>query len=344
MAHTIWEKDDEYKPKPVSDEMVQMAEAKLQVTLPPSYLELLKQQNGGWFIHNAYPAPQHEDFDEPFIEVEYIAGIDQNDGILESEELIEEWEMPKGLVLFNGDGHTWLAFDYRETSANPPIVYVDNYDEVPQVIKIADTFDEFLENLYTVEIEPDEDIEGYSPVTYSKEEFENMIEQDDVENLYDILNNDDYHIDAEEDWYIGKLLQLSTHHDDKIRTSVAYNIWNWYTSELDNDRLNQFIDIFKADTDPDIRDYAEMIVEKINYSLEDLKREMNDQHSDYGHDVISRITHKGNSHFVIQRDGIWILESHDGTKQHFDSIEEFFKGATLGGIPLAEAWGDVKKL
>ena len=345
MANNIWEKDDEYKPKPVSDELVHTAEAKLQVTLPPSYKELLKQQNGGRFIHNAHPAPQHEDFDEPFIEVEYIEGIGKNDGILESEELIEEWELPKGLVLFSGDGHTWLAFDYRETTANPPIVYVDNYDEFPQVIKIADNFDEFLENLYTVEIELlDEDDGDYSPVTYSKEEFENIIKQDDVDSLYDFLNNDDYDVDADEDWYIGKLLQLSTHHDDDIRTAVAENIWNGYTSELDSERLNQFIDIFKADADPDIRNYGEMIVEKINYSLEDLKREMRDQHSDYGHDVISRITHKGNSHFVIQRDGIWILESHDGTKQHFDAIEDFFKGATLGGIPLAEAWGDVRKL
>ena len=171
-----------------------------------------------------------------------------------------------------------------------------------------------------------------------------MIEENDIDSIYNILNNDNYDVDADEDWYIGKLLHLSTHHDDEIRTSVAYNIWNWYTSELDNERLKQFIDIFKADTDPDIRDYAEMIVEKINYSLEDLKREMSAQHSDYGHDVISRIKHKRNSHFVIQRDGVWILESHDGTKQHFDTIEAFFKGATLGGIPLADAWGDVRKL
>ncbi|PQD94315.1 SMI1/KNR4 family protein [Pradoshia eiseniae] len=345
MAHNIWEKDDEYKPKPVSDELVHTAEAKLQVTLPPSYKELLKQQNGGRFIHNAHPAPQHEDFDEPFIEVEYIEGIGKNDGILESEELIEEWELPKGLVLFSGDGHTWLAFDYRETNANPPIVYVDNYDEFPQVIKIADNFDEFLENLYTAEIELlDEDDEEYSPVTYSKEEFENMMKQDDVDSLYNILEYDNYEVDADEDWYIGKLLQLSTHHDDDIRTSVAYNIWNWYTSELDSERLNQFINIFQADTDSDIRSYAEMILEKISYSLEDLKREMYDQNSDYGYDVISRIRYKGNSHFIIQREGKWILESRGEEDQHFNSIEEFFEKATLGGIPLAEAWGDVRKL
>ena len=75
----------------------------------------------------------------------------------------------------------------------------------------------------------------------------------------------------------------------------------------------------------------------MHYSLDDLKREMHNQHLDYGYDVISRIRYKGNSHFVIQRDGIWVLENHDGMKQHFDSIEEFFKGATIGGIPLADA-------
>ena len=38
-----------------------------------------------------------------------------------------------------------------------------------------------------------------------------------------------------------------------------------------------------------------------------------------------------------------VLVSEDGTKQQFNSIEEFFKEAKLDGIPLTEAWDDVKK-
>lgn len=340
MGTNIWEQDDLYKPQPVSDAVIQMAEAKLKVTLPASYIELLKQQNGGRFIHNAYPAPQHEKFDEPFIEVEYIDGIDEDSSILESEELCEEWEMPKGLVLFHGDGHTWLAFDYRHTSANPPIVYVDNHEETSQVFEIAKSFDEFLENLYTVEIELDD--EESSPVTYSKEEFEALIEEDDVDSLYDILMNDHVDVEADDDWYIEKLLHLSTHPDEYIRTGVANCILNRYTSVLDDERLNQFISIFKADKKSDVRDYADWIVGKMNFSLEYLKSEMDMYDNDYGYEVISRFTHKGNNHH-IQIESKLVLVSEDGTKQQFNSIEEFFKEAKLDGIPLAEAWDDVKK-
>ncbi len=341
MGTNIWEKDDLYKPQPVSDAVIQMAQAKLKVTLPASYIELLKQQNGGRFIHNAYPAPQHEQFDEPFIEVEYIDGIDEDSSILESEELCEEWEMPKGLVLFHGDGHTWLAFDYRHTSANPPIVYVDNHEETSQVFEIAKSFDEFLENLYTVEIELDD--EEYSPVTYSKEEFEALIEEDDVDSLYDILTVHEYEVKAEDDWYVEKLLHLSKHPNEDIRKAIADLILYWYTLILDDTRLDKFINLFKADKNSDVRDYADWIVETMNSSLEDLKNMMHKYESDYGHNVIFKFTYKGNSRLVIQIEGKWVLESEDGTKQQFNSIEEFFKEAKLDGIPLTEAWDDVKK-
>ncbi len=148
LKSSIWDKDVGYKPLPVTDSIIEMAEKKLGVKLPESYIKLLKDQNGGSIIYNAHPAPKHEVFDDLFIEVEYLDGIGKNGGILDSEELIEEWKMPKGLVLFNGDGHYWLAFDYRHTSSNPPIVYVDNNDEISQVITLARNFDDFLENLY----------------------------------------------------------------------------------------------------------------------------------------------------------------------------------------------------
>ncbi|MDQ7860318.1 SMI1/KNR4 family protein [Peribacillus frigoritolerans] len=59
-------------------------------------------------------------------------------GILENDYYIKEWELPEGLILFNGDGHTWLAFDYRN-----PIVYVDV--DLEQTIHIADSFEDDVE-------------------------------------------------------------------------------------------------------------------------------------------------------------------------------------------------------
>ena len=55
-----------------------------------------------------------------------------------------------------------------------------------------------------------------SPVSHSKEEFENMIEQDDVDSLYNILEYHNYEVDADEERYMGKLLEFSTQHNVDI--------------------------------------------------------------------------------------------------------------------------------
>ncbi|MGY3215794.1 hypothetical protein ACVWWV_000296 [Bacillus sp. TE9122W] len=42
---------------------------------------------------------------------------------MDSAYLIKEWELPEGLVLISGDGHTWVAMDYRKMKKNPAIHY-----------------------------------------------------------------------------------------------------------------------------------------------------------------------------------------------------------------------------
>ena len=342
MEHSIWLQEDFNKRQPASDELIKLAEEQLGITLPKTYIRLLKEQNGGSIIFNAYPAPEHEIFGNDSIEVDFIEGIGKDDGILKSEEMIEEWEMPKGLVLFNGDGHFWLAFDYRHTLSNPPIVYVDNTDEVSQVIKIAENFDEFLDRLYVVEIELLDDDEEYYFVSYSKQDFELLINQNDVEKLSEIIWADNFEVDADLDWYVEKLLELSKHPDDDLRITIANKVWNNYTTELSNDLLEKFIELFKNDSDPDVRSYADMILTKINYSLEDLRKDMIEEDTGYGYEVVCSFRFRENSYFVIKNENNWVLESHDNSDQLFDSIDHFFKEATLEGIPLINAWDEVR--
>lgn len=64
-------------------------------------------------------------------------------------------EPPEGLVLIFGDGHTWVTMDYRKTKENPAIHYYDV--EMEEDFKLADSFDEFIEGLYTVEYSVDEE-------------------------------------------------------------------------------------------------------------------------------------------------------------------------------------------
>lgn len=61
--------------------------------------------------------------------------------------LIQEWGLPDGLVLLSGDGHSWIALDYREAAAEdrPPVIYVDAQSR--QVVRLAVSFRHFVEGL-----------------------------------------------------------------------------------------------------------------------------------------------------------------------------------------------------
>ena len=70
-------------------------------------------------------------------------GIGENDeGILQNAYL-REWQMPDGLVLLSGDGHWWIALDYRRSGpAGPPSVgWYDN--EAGEDVELADDFETF---------------------------------------------------------------------------------------------------------------------------------------------------------------------------------------------------------
>ena len=55
--------------------------------------------------------------------------------------------MPKGIVLLCGDGHTWVALDYRACgpTGEPPVTWFDN--EMEEEILLAPNFQTFLDGL-----------------------------------------------------------------------------------------------------------------------------------------------------------------------------------------------------
>ncbi|AMM89682.1 SMI1 / KNR4 family protein [Bacillus pumilus] len=189
---SFWEIDDEgyYTLKKISEAVISKAEKTLGVTLPDTYKKLILEQNGGYTVHNAFPTTHSNSWAEDHIQFNHLLGIAEDEGIMDSAYLIKEWELPEGLVLINGDGHTWVAMDYRKTKENPAIHYFDV--EMEEDFKLADSFDEFIEGLYTAEYTIDEEVaEGeyeLSEVHLSKEELEAIFELDvlDEENLYKI--------------------------------------------------------------------------------------------------------------------------------------------------------------
>ncbi|OZS77799.1 hypothetical protein CF394_08575 [Tetzosporium hominis] len=151
----IWREDtEEYQLAPLTNKMVKEAEENLKVKLPKSYINLLKTQNGGYINYDSFPTKVPTSWAEDHIHVDYLFGIAENKGILQSAYLIQEWDLPKDIVLISGDGHSWVALDYRKTNEEPPILYIDA--ESNQVIEIARSFKPFIKGLYLEEREFEE--------------------------------------------------------------------------------------------------------------------------------------------------------------------------------------------
>ncbi|WP_068672131.1 SMI1/KNR4 family protein [Oceanobacillus sp. Castelsardo] len=149
MKKSFWQEDDEYKVEPITNEIVAEAEKELSVKLPESYISLLKEQNGGYISYDSYPTNFPTSWADDHINVDYIRGIGGEESILESEYLIKEWGLPKKVVLISGDGHTWIAFDYRNTDENPPIILIDHDGE--EITELAPDFESFLNGLTKLE-------------------------------------------------------------------------------------------------------------------------------------------------------------------------------------------------
>src|SRR5690606_37330797 len=65
-------------------------------------------------------------FGEGFYEIERIAGLDPDTylSVFDSSRLTVEWGLPKELVLLEGDGHTWIALDYRKSTEGPTVIAI----------------------------------------------------------------------------------------------------------------------------------------------------------------------------------------------------------------------------
>ena len=218
----MYEDEDPYTLKKVTEKDILKAEKKLGVKLTKEYKELILQQNGGYINYNAFPTDRPTSWAKDHIEFDYLLGLGKKEGILESQYLIKEWGLPDNLILIHGDGHTWVALDYRDTNENPPVHYFDS--ELQENFRLADSFGEFLSKLYTddsVDIDDIENLQGVNPEDYklsyittdhpdaiSKEEAENILNKNiDIElhriTLYPIQSFEDLK------WLLTKIKESS---------------------------------------------------------------------------------------------------------------------------------------
>jgi hypothetical protein len=119
---------EDMRHEPLTDEVVVEAERVLGLTLPTDLLKLLRIRNGG-AVADAYRAcPLGTDKYVLFSSMVGI-GLDPDvPSMLNTPYLIKEWKLPSSIVLIEGDGHYWVALDYRECgpSGEPAVVRLQN--------------------------------------------------------------------------------------------------------------------------------------------------------------------------------------------------------------------------
>ncbi|MEB7771068.1 SMI1/KNR4 family protein [Kurthia gibsonii] len=174
----------------------------LGVKLPESYINLMKIHNGGTLAYSILRSGRVPDGE---VEITDLRGIDLEEGIGETNYLVEEWGMEKGLVIISGDGNYWLALDYRKHTGNePPVVYIEeDTDEKPK--QVAKTFELFLKKLEKPE-EDDFDIEyeddDEDDIIYTKEEFEHFVKEGEsyveIANCFEQFSQ----TDKDFDWFV----------------------------------------------------------------------------------------------------------------------------------------------
>jgi hypothetical protein len=138
----------------VTDEMIAVAESRLGVRLPRSYVSFLRVRNGGETVRHCYPVGFPVSWAEDQIDVGSILGVGGTRGIdadlyglPSSMHLIKEWGYPPiGVVICAtpSGGHDTVMLDYSGEAEEPSVAYVDE-DRIPRLI--AASFEEFLAGL-----------------------------------------------------------------------------------------------------------------------------------------------------------------------------------------------------
>ncbi|MGW1819342.1 SMI1/KNR4 family protein [Streptomyces sp. NPDC002125] len=137
---------------PLTDAAVEDAERLLGVRLPVALLEVLRVRNGGVVADawNAFPTEGPTSWSEDHVPFDEMMGIGREDGmvsLLDSAYLVEEWGLPSPLVLLSGDGHCWVALDYRACGkqGEPCVTWFDVEDGTE--LSLAADFRTFAERL-----------------------------------------------------------------------------------------------------------------------------------------------------------------------------------------------------
>ncbi|NNG41644.1 SMI1/KNR4 family protein [Pseudoalteromonas sp. NEC-BIFX-2020_002] len=158
--NSFWEEceyaEKEYVCEPLTDQLVEEIEIELGYKLPPSYIELMKTQNGGSPNNTAVPCNEPTSWSDDHVAITSIYGISKNKswslcGELGNQFMIDEWEYPEiGVYICNcpSAGHDMVALDYRKCGNNgePEVVHVDQESDY-KITFLASNLESFIKSL-----------------------------------------------------------------------------------------------------------------------------------------------------------------------------------------------------
>jgi hypothetical protein len=134
--------------EPVSEDAIKKAEQELSVTLPKSYLDLLREHNGGDLEYPYFFIGDEKKRNAMY----HMDGIDpEGFSILSSPSVIDKLGLPYKLILLEGDYHSWIALDYRDKDIPSVTYFYEDFSEEERKwgsIEIASSFDSFLTKLF----------------------------------------------------------------------------------------------------------------------------------------------------------------------------------------------------
>ncbi|HEX5782485.1 MAG TPA: SMI1/KNR4 family protein [Solirubrobacteraceae bacterium] len=153
IAPRFWKPDSDYLvQEPLTDEALRAKEEEFGVRLPEEYVALLRIQNGGVVSKECNACPTADDY----VQFGDMMGIGPEFMTIRDSSYLEEEEGITGqVVLLTGDGHWWIALDYRE-SEDPSVAWLDT--ELGKEFQLAPSFRAFVEGLV-----PEEQFTGPPP-------------------------------------------------------------------------------------------------------------------------------------------------------------------------------------
>lgn len=147
---------ENYVSENLTNELVASIEQELGYKLPLSYVELMKNQNGGIPKNCSFPTEERTSWAEDHIAVSGILGIGREKtcslcGEAGSQFMIDEWSYPDIGIYFAdcpSAGHDMICLDYRESGriGEPQVVHVDQESDY-KITFLASNFEEFVKGL-----------------------------------------------------------------------------------------------------------------------------------------------------------------------------------------------------